>query len=48
MFAKISETGNYKLNLKLEDNYLGRDFEVSSPDIEISANIISYPISYLV
>ena len=44
VFAKISETGNYKLNLKLEDNYLGRDFEVSSPDIEISANIISYPI----
>lgn len=45
VFAKISQTGNYKLNLKLEDNYLGRDFEISSPDTEISANIITYPIT---
>ena len=44
VFAKISETGNYKLNLKLDDNYLGRDFEVSAPDTEINANIITYPI----
>ncbi|MBL01139.1 MAG: hypothetical protein CL774_01415 [Chloroflexi bacterium] len=44
VFAKISESGNYKLNLKLEDKYLDRNFEVSSPDTEISANIITYPI----
>ena len=42
--ANIPRSGNYMLNILVEDNYLGRNFEISAPITEIEATIITYPI----